>query len=148
MGELLSDTMNFRMNPEPSNYHTAQTKPRVMIIEDDATLLRMYTEKFTIENFEVLAAKDGEVAYETIKTQTPDCILLDLHIPKLDGLSLIEKLNTEKVSLPPVLALTNIAEVAQRERAKALGIKEYLVKAMFTPEAVVNKVRQYLPNTN
>lgn len=129
---------------EPTNYHTAQNKPRVMIIEDDSILLKMYTEKFTIENFEVISARDGESAYTILKTETPNCILLDLHIPKIDGLSLIEKLQNEQVTLPPILALTNIAENPQRQKAQQLGIKEYLVKAMYTPEAVVNTVRKYI----
>lgn len=140
--------MNSSMNPsaasEPTTYHTAQNKPRVMIVEDDATLLHMYTEKFTIEGFEIIPASNGEIAYSAIKSQLPDCILLDLHIPKIDGLSLIEKLEKEGVSLPPVLALTNIAERPQKQKAQELGIKEYMVKAMFTPEEVVTTVRKYL----
>jgi DNA-binding response OmpR family regulator len=138
------DTVAPVVSTEPTNYHTAPTKPRVMIIEDDDILLRMYTEKFTIENFEVISAKDGEVAYNTLKSQTPDCVLLDLHIPKIDGLSLIEKLQTEGVTLPPVIALTNIAELPQKQKAQELGIKEYLVKAMHTPEQVVETVRKYI----
>lgn len=139
--------MNPATTPEPTTYHTAANKPRVMIIEDDYTLLKMYTEKFTLENFDVIGAKDGETAYNTLKTETPDCILLDLHIPKLDGLSLIEKLINEKVTLPPIIALTNIAEISQKNKARELGIKEYMVKAMFTPEAVVSKVREYLQSS-
>ncbi len=130
--------------PEPTNYHMAPTKPRVMIIEDDDTLLRMYTEKFTIEGFEVISAKDGETAYNTLKSETPDCVLLDLHIPKIDGLSLIEKLKNEGATLPPVLALTNLAELPQKQKAQELGLKEYLVKAMYTPEQVVDTVRKYI----
>lgn len=152
MGRILNATINQSMNSsgvsnEPTNYHVAVNKPRVMIIEDDSNLLRMYTEKFTIENFEVISARDGEAAYNILKSLTPDCILLDLHIPKIDGLALIEKLNTEGVALPPVLALTNIAELPQKEKAKQLGIKEYMVKAMLTPEAVVNTVSKYINPT-
>ncbi len=138
------------MNPtqaasvDPTNYHTAQNKPRVMIIEDDTTLLHMYTEKFTIENFDVISARDGEAAYNILKIDTPDCVLLDLHIPKIDGLSLIERLQSEKVILPPVLALTNIAEAPQKIKAQELGIREYMVKAMLTPEQVVETVRKYI----
>ncbi len=140
------------MNPtvpvvDPTTYRPANHKPRVMIVEDDATLLHMYTEKFTIENFDVLTARDGEAAYHMLKTQMPDCVLLDLHIPKMEGLALIEKLRAENATLPPILALTNIAEVSQREKAFSLGIKEYLVKAMLTPEAVVAKVREQLAIT-
>lgn len=136
--------MNSQVSVGESTYHPAPHKPRVIIVEDDATLLHMYTEKFVIENFEVIPAHDGEAAYGLIKSQTPDCVLLDLHIPKIDGLTLIEKLRSENATLPPILALTNIAEASHRKKAFELGVKEYLVKAMLTPEAVVAKVKQYI----
>ncbi len=136
--------MNPQVSVGESTYHTAPHKPRVLIVEDDPTLLRMYTEKFVIENFEVIPAHDGEAAYGLIKTQTPDCVLLDLHIPKIDGLTLIEKLQSENVTLPPIIALTNIADELHRKKALELGLKEYLVKAMLTPEAVVAKVKRYI----
>lgn len=137
--------MNPPVGAEPTNYHPVGHKPRVMIIEDDSMLLKMYTEKFTLEEFDVLSATDGQKAYDTLKNEVVDCVLLDLHIPQIDGLSLIEKLRQEGVTLPPVLALTNIAEAPQREKALELGIKEYLVKAMFTPEQVVQKVKESIP---
>lgn len=132
---------------EPTTYHTAPHKPKVIIVEDDPVLLRMYTEKFVIDNFDVTPAHDGEAAYGLLKSETADCILLDLHIPKIEGLALLEKLREENVTLPPVLALTNIAEVELREKAFALGVKEYLVKAMLTPEAVVEKVKKHIART-
>ena len=103
----------------------------------------MYSEKFTIDGYESHIASDGEEAYQFIKNNHVDCLLLDLHIPKYDGLTALEKLKSEQVTLPPTIALTNLAEPQLVERAKALGVKEYLIKAMLTPEAVVQKVKAY-----
>lgn len=127
-----------------TTYKTAPHRTRIFIVEDDPMLLRMYTEKFVVENFEVISARDGEAAYSLLKTQTADCLLLDVNIPKMHGIALLEKLREENATLPPILALTNSADRDHREKALALGVKEYLVKAMLTPEQVVAKVKQYI----
>jgi CheY-like chemotaxis protein len=104
----------------------------------------MYAEKFTIDGFFTVVVHDGESALEAMKTKSPDCVLLDLHIPKIDGLAVVAKAKAEMGALPPILALTNIAERDRKEKALALGVREYLIKAMLTPEQVVQKVKQVL----
>ncbi len=124
--------------------HAVPHTPFVLIVEDDLLLSKMYAEKFAIDGFFTQVVHDGESALETIKAKMPDCVLLDLHIPKIDGLEVVTRAKAEMGVIPPFIALTNIAEKERRDQAMALGVREYLIKAMLTPEQVVQKVKQVL----
>jgi DNA-binding response OmpR family regulator len=117
----------------------------ILIVEDDPVLLKMYTEKFSFEGFTVLNAKDGEEAFTTATRDKVDAILLDIMLPRMSGTDFLEKYRqTPKGKNTPVIALTNLTEDAEKERAMSLGVKEYLVKAMQTPEDVVKKIKANL----
>lgn len=117
----------------------------VLIVEDDPVLLKMYTEKFGFEGFKVLNAKDGEEALKVSLTEKIDIILLDIMLPRMSGTDYLEKFRQNpKGKDVPVVALTNLAEEAERQRALRLGVKEYLVKAMQTPDQVVEKIKKYI----
>lgn len=119
-------------------------KPIILIVEDDPVLSKMYAEKFSFEGFAVLIAHDGQEALETATTQPLDIILLDIMLPRMSGTDFLERFRaTPKGKNLPVVALTNLAEDEEKERALKLGVKEYLVKAMQTPEAVVKKIKAY-----
>jgi CheY-like chemotaxis protein len=123
-----------------------QVKDKViLIIEDDPVLLRMYTEKFTFEGFRVLSARDGEEALKVVTQEKVDIILLDIMLPRMSGTDFLERFRKDDKSREiPVLALTNLATPEERERALKLGVREYLVKAMQTPEDVVEKTISHL----
>ena len=105
----------------------------------------MYTEKFTFEGFKVLNARDGEEALRVAQTEKIDIILLDIMLPRLSGTDFLEKFKQNpKATNVPVIALTNLAEEEERQKALKLGVREYLVKAMQTPEQVVEKVKKNL----
>lgn len=132
-----------------SNTTSVSTAPEgakvILIVEDDPVLLKMYTEKFNFEGFKVLNAKDGEEALEVATTQNVDIILLDIMLPRMSGTDFLEKFRTTaKGKDVAVVALTNLAEDEEKQKALKLGVKEYLVKAMQTPEAVVEKIKKYL----
>ena len=117
----------------------------ILLVEDDPVLSKMYTEKFKFEGFNVLSAGNGEDGLKTALSEKVDLILLDLMLPRLSGNELLAKLREdEKGKNITVIALTNLAEQEEKDRAIQLGVKEYLIKAMQTPEEVVNKVKSYL----
>lgn len=132
---------------DPKNQNKLQVKAEVdqkaiLIVEDDPVLLKMYSEKFTFEGFKVLNAKDGEEALRVASTESPDTILLDIMLPRMSGTDFLEKFRQNpKGKTVPVIALTNLTEEAEKQRAIKLGVKAYLVKAMQTPEEVVEKVK-------
>ena len=109
----------------------------ILIVEDDPVLLKMYTEKFGFEGFRVLNAKDGEEALRVAMSEVVDIILLDIMLPRMSGTDFLERFRTSlKGKDVPVVALTNLAEEQEKQKALNLGVKEYLVKAMQTPEQV------------
>ena len=118
----------------------------ILIVEDDPVLLKMYTEKFTFEGFKVIVARDGEEALKiALGTEKIDIVLLDIMLPKMSGTDFLENLRKDaKGKNLPVIALTNLAEEDERQKAIKLGVKEYLVKAMQTPEQVVEKITSKL----
>jgi len=117
----------------------------ILIVEDDPVLLKMYTEKFTFEGFRVLNAKDGEEALDVSLKESVDIVLLDIMLPRMSGTDYLERLRQNvKGAKIPVVALTNLAEDEEKQRALKLGVKDYLVKAMQTPEQVVEKIKKYI----
>ena len=130
-----------------SEQQTTANKPIILIVEDDPVLLKMYTEKFNFEGFKVLNAKDGEEALRISESEIMNIVLLDIMLPRMSGTDYLEKLRQMPEGKDtPVVALTNLAEEAEKQRALKLGVKEYLVKAMQTPEQVVQTVKKYIVN--
>lgn len=121
-------------------------KPAVLIVEDDIILCKMYSEKFMLDGFRVLTANNGESAMRLALEENVGIILLDIMLPRITGLDFLENLRqSPKGQNVPVIALTNLAKDEDKARAEKLGVKEYLVKAMQTPEAVVEVVKKYFP---
>jgi len=120
-----------------------QKLPTILIIEDDPILSKMYTEKFTTEGFNVIAALDGESGLDMAVSNKIDIILLDVMLPRISGIDLLKKLRdheTGKNTL--VVVLTNLADPEEKKRALDLGVKDYLVKAMQNPAQVVDKIKE------
>jgi len=120
--------------------------PLILIIEDDKLLSKMYAEKFKLEGFDVVVAQDGEEGLEYVSEKNPSFILLDMMLPKFTGQDVLHELKkrASNNTTPPIIALTNLAQKEEAQKALKLGAKEYLVKAMYTPDQVVEKVKFYL----
>ncbi|MFW5888566.1 MAG: response regulator transcription factor [Patescibacteria group bacterium] len=118
---------------------------KVLIIEDDNFLLSMYATKFEKENFEVFSAEDGEKGLRKAIENSPDIILLDIILPKMDGFEVLKKLKSQKKTKNiPVLLLTNLSQQDDSKKGLSLGADDYLIKAHFMPSEVVEKVKKYL----
>jgi DNA-binding response OmpR family regulator len=126
--------------PEPTS-----NAPTVLFIEDDPLLLKMYETKFKSEGLRVLAAQDGEEGLKLASSERVDLIILDLMMPKLSGLDMLERLKSQAHGKSHVvIVLTNLTKEEEIKRAMDLGVKEYLVKADLTPNEVAAKVKAYL----
>ena len=120
--------------------------PTILIVEDDPVLSKMYSEKFKFEGFKVITAANGEDGLKlAISGEKIDMILLDLMLPRLSGSELLAKLRLDtKRADTKVIALTNLAEQEEKKKMTELGVLDYLIKAMQTPEEVVKKVKSHL----
>jgi two-component system, OmpR family, alkaline phosphatase synthesis response regulator PhoP len=118
---------------------------KIVLVEDDKTLLEMYALKFKEEGFDLLTAADGESGLTLIQQETPDLILLDVMLPKMDGFAVLTELKkAEATKNIPVLLLTNLGQKADIEKGKELGAQDYVVKSALTPAQIVEKSKQYL----
>lgn len=118
---------------------------KILLAEDDIQLIDMYKRKFELEGFEVHIAEDGQAALDQLETFTPDIILLDIMMPKVNGLEVLKNIRQtpDKQDLL-VIILTNLGNEATSEEIYKIGATDYIVKADMTPIEVVNKVKEIL----
>jgi two-component system, OmpR family, alkaline phosphatase synthesis response regulator PhoP len=120
-------------------------KAKILIVEDDSLLIKMYQTKFVNEGYEVLVAGDGEQGLKLIRENLPQFVILDFMMPKLSGMGLLELLHADPaLSQIPVMMLSNMSQPSEIEKAKTLGAKEFLLKANYTPGQIVEIVKKYL----
>lgn len=124
----------------------ADEKPIVLVVEDDPRLLRVYQAKLGQQGWTVLTAADGEVGSQLAIEKHPQVVLLDLMLPKKDGFGVLTDLKNDPGSANvKVLILSNLGQQADIDRGKVLGAKEYMVKSDFSLDAIIAKVKAYLP---
>ncbi|HAS84815.1 MAG TPA: response regulator [Candidatus Yonathbacteria bacterium] len=120
-------------------------KKKVMIVEDDEHISKVYEIKLAKEGFVTSLAVDGDDAVAKITSEKPDMILLDLMIPKKDGFGVLEDIKkVPELASIPVIVLSNLGQQADQDRALGLGANEYLVKVDYPIQEVVNRVKKYL----
>lgn len=118
-------------------------KKKIIIAEDDKFISEMYITKLSSEGFEVECAQDGQEAIEKIREIQPDIVLLDIFMPKLNGIEVLKKIRADKkIKDIPVIVLTNANEKDHISKAKEMGANDYLIKSSFTPDEVVSKIKE------
>lgn len=123
----------------------ATTKTKILIVEDDSLMMRLYSKVFDIEGYAVVTAVDGEEGLLQARKEIPTLILLDVMMPKMNGLQLLEKLKADLTTKKiPVIMLTNLTGEIDAETAIAKGAVKYIVKSDYEPKQVVNMVRELL----
>lgn len=117
-------------------------KNKILIVDDDTFLLNMYSMKFQKAGLEVATAISGEDALQKLKGGLePNIIILDIIMPGMDGINLLENVRKEKlVPQATIVMLTNQGDHADIEKAKQLGVEGYIVKATTIPSEVVDEV--------
>ena len=119
--------------------------PRIMLIEDDIALQKMYTLKFKKEGFVSTSALTGSEALKQLRTHIPNIILLDIMLPDMSGLQVLQKIRESPVLKKiPVIVLTVLPEVIALKKALELGAVKYLVKSELTPNTVLDHVKTEL----
>lgn len=115
---------------------------KILIIDDEPAVLQMYKMKLEMEGFLAITAVDGERGIEIAKKEKPDVILLDIIMPKLNGLDVLKILKEDKDTKEiPVFLLTNLPAESGGEKGQELGAVGYLVKAEYEPEALTTMLK-------
>lgn len=118
---------------------------KVLIAEDDPLMIRIYEKIFSFEKFEVELAHDGEEALEKARTTNPSIIMLDVMMPKMNGIEALERLkDTPATKNIPVVMLTNVVGEQEAEVAASKGALKYLIKSEHDPKEVVEIIKSIL----
>ncbi len=114
----------------------------VLIVEDDTSLRNALSEKLGRAGFITSTADNGEAGLAALAAHIPDCVLLDVRMPKMNGMDMLKSLRlTTGCEHLPVVMLTNTSEIENVSEALTLGVQDYLVKSSWRLEEVVQKVK-------
>ncbi|KKU49627.1 MAG: Two component transcriptional regulator, winged helix family [candidate division WWE3 bacterium GW2011_GWC1_47_10] len=118
---------------------------KILIIEDEADIRDLYCEFLKANKFDVVAVEDGQMGLDLAARGEWDLILLDIMLPKVDGLELLRVIKSNGVaSNIPVILLTNLEKDEILEKCLELGAKKYLVKSGITPQDLLEAVNSVL----
>lgn len=118
---------------------------KVLIIEDEPSLLAMYKLRFEKDEFEVYTANDGQPGLEMVKKYHPDIVLLDVVLNNTDGFYVLKKIKSDKqTSSIPVIIISNLGTTKDMQYGLKSGADGYLIKAHTTPAQLVDKVKNTL----
>ena len=130
--------MNQRAEPQPDDVS-------VLFVEDDASVAQMYRLKLELDGYTVHVVADGLSALEKARALHPDIIFMDIRIPKLDGLTVLERLRADDTTTDiPVVILSNWNEKELVERGVKLGALDHLIKSQTTPARLSNRLKEWL----
>ncbi|HRZ95253.1 MAG TPA: response regulator [Candidatus Moranbacteria bacterium] len=125
-----------------------EKKRKICIVDDDNFILEIYGIKLRQKDFEVVTARNGREGFDVIKAENPDVAIIDIMMPEIDGVGLIQALRKDSnLSRIPVVVLTNTDSPEVLNRIKKLNIHFYIVKALSNPQKVVDIVEEVLQNT-
>ena len=123
-------------------------KKIILVVEDEEILTRTLKDKLEEESFNVLVAANGEIGLQLALKEHPDLILLDLLMPKVDGLTMLKKLREDSWGAKAnVIILTNVSDpdkVSEGMNIGPGGTYEYLIKSNWSLDDVVARVKQKL----
>jgi len=122
-----------------------EQKKKVLLIEDEKILGEILLTKLNNQGYEAKWELDGEAGLASVRTFKPDMILLDIVMPKKNGYEVLEEIHKdEELKKIPVIVISNSGQPVEIERILALGAKDYVVKAQFSPEEVLAKMHRYI----
>lgn len=118
---------------------------KILLIEDDSLIVKIYTTRLKADGYEIVSAEDGEKGLEVAQQEKPDLILLDVMMPKVDGFTVIQTLRAdEQFKNTPIIMYSNLAQEAESKRAIEVGATEFITKANISPTELVNKIKSYV----
>ena len=118
---------------------------KILLIEDEEILINLLQKKLTDEGYETFTARDGLEGLKIMKEIMPNLILLDIVMPKMGGLEVMEEMQKdEELKKIPVVVISNSGQPVEIDRIQKLGAKDWLIKTEFDPQEVVEKVKKQI----
>lgn len=120
-------------------------KREILIVEDELVLLNILIQKFESAGFKVICAANGEEGLEKALKKHPDLILLDILMPVMDGIKMLEELRKDTWGKKvPVYMLTNLSNTEKEFSSSHLDVAGYLIKCNLSIDEVVGYVKKKL----
>jgi DNA-binding response OmpR family regulator len=121
-------------------------KAKILLVEDDPMVVKMYQRKLTLEGFDLTLAYNGEEGLEALAKGRPDIILLDVMMPKMNGFEMLKIIKADPgLKDIPVVILTNLGDRSEDvEKSKDFGADDYWVKANMPLNELTSKIRVIL----
>ena len=117
---------------------------KILIIDDDPVLQKVYRTKLSNEGFSVIAAMDGEEGLALMKKERPYVVLLDLIMPRKDGFQVLEEVKGDRaLKAIPMIVFSNLGQESDVKKAKKLGAKDFWIKTDVSVADLVKKIRAY-----
>ncbi len=118
---------------------------KVLIIEDDDFITKLYRLRLERESLGVVVATHGDEGLEMIKSEKPDLVMLDVMLPGKDGFWVLEEMKKDtELSKVPVIVLSNLSQDKDKMRALGLGATGYIVKAELPIQGVIDRIKAHL----
>lgn len=133
-----------KKNKEVSKKDQNYKMKKIVIIDDEESILEVYSVALAKSGYKVFTASNGKMGVEVIENIQPDLILLDVVMPTSDGFDVLKKLkNDPDLSFIPVILLTNLVNQEDKECGYQLGAADYLIKVQYSPKKLVEKVGKF-----
>jgi DNA-binding response OmpR family regulator len=120
------------------------SEPKILVVDDEPSISEVVTIYLQRAGYQVTVARDGQAALEAIERQPPDLVVLDLMLPKVDGLEITRRLRAQGDT--PIIMLTARREESDRITGLETGADDYVVKP-FSPQELVSRVKAVLRRT-
>ena len=118
---------------------------KILIVDDEELVVKALTDKLTSENFLTESASDGQEALKKVEQFKPDLVLLDIIMPKLDGISVLKKLKgSNDTKNIPIIVLTNLYDDKRIQEALKDGSTDYLIKVDHSLGDIVKQIKEKL----
>ncbi len=118
---------------------------KILLVDDDMTLHQMYAERLKAEGYEIASAYDGEEALTKVDSEKPDLVLLDIMMPKINGIDVMKKMReNEKTSKIPVILLTALIQEIGKIKNMMQDYDGYLIKSEILPADVIKAIEKSL----
>ena len=126
-----------------------KTGYRILLVEDEDFLRRIFKLRLTAEGYEVTDVDSGEAAWEALKVSVPHLIILDLYLPQMNGFEFLQRLKAHtSLSQVAVLILSGLGQDADIRKGLELGAQEYVIKTKLKPTELLEKVSRLLKETS
>ena len=118
---------------------------KILLIEDEELIINLLQKKITEQGYDLKIARNGEQGLELMKEIAPDLVLLDIIMPKKGGFEVLEeKQEDDSIKDIPVIIVSNSGQPVELDRAKELGVKDWLIKTNFNPDEIIDKIKKQI----